>query len=209
MACETTANAFIKTVDPDNGFVSGIATVDTTDLPTTWRSYSASLLITPAQAGHILQFGFQNNASDFKSSGVFYDNVELADPGILYSQNFDSLDINTSPIGDGWRYFNFVFDSNGMDRFGGYSGAAPNATTDPDNIFISAIVDNQGGPGQGTQQLSVFSDYKCCLPNIGHNNPTDVVQVNVFQERFLQPRDTGTTFTFNFDAKRGNICSEP
>jgi hypothetical protein len=209
LACDSTANAFIKTLDPDAGFaVSGEDTEDTTDLPTTWSTYSVSLEITAAQVGHILQFGFQNNSSDFDSSGVFYDNVVL-DPDSLYAQNFDSLDIDTSPIGDGWRFFNNVFAGDGTYKFG-YGDPAPNATTDPDNIFISAIVDDQGGAQQGTQQLSVFSDYTCCQeagPE-GHFNGTDLVEVNVFQERTLQLGDVGTTFILNFDAKRGNINDE-
>jgi hypothetical protein len=119
---------------------------------------------------------------------------------VLYEQNFNLLDINGAFIGDGWRYFNFVFDSNGMDRFGGYSGNAPNGPQ------MCALVNDQGGPAQEPQQLSVYNDYNCCQPDIGHNNPTDVVQVNIFQEQTIAAEDVGKTIAFSFDAKRGNIA---
>ena len=86
-----TANAFIKTLDPNNGFqTSLIDTVDTTNLPDTWGGYTASITIPDDDAfiNQVLQFGFQNNASNFQSSGVFYDNVVL-NPGPEYTQDFD------------------------------------------------------------------------------------------------------------------------
>ena len=73
---DSTANAFIKTLDPGNGFsVSASDTEDTTLLPDTWGGFTLSLAIDGALVGHILQVGFQTNASDFVSSGNFYDNV--------------------------------------------------------------------------------------------------------------------------------------
>ncbi len=47
----------------------------TTNLPDTWATSSLSLEITPDLEGHILQFGFQTNATNFEPSGNFYDNV--------------------------------------------------------------------------------------------------------------------------------------
>ncbi|MGB5502571.1 MAG: hypothetical protein WBM75_09245, partial [Polyangiales bacterium] len=118
---------------------------------------------------------------------------------VLYEQNFNLLDINGALIGDGWRYFNFVFDSNGVDRFGGYFGDAPNGPQ------MCGLVNDQGGPAQEPQQLNMYNDYNCCAPDIGHNNPTDVVQVNIFQEQTIAAEDVGKTIAFSFDAKRGNI----
>ena len=128
-------------------------------------------------------------------------NAGVCEPNatVLYEQNFNLLDINGAFIGDGWRYFNFVFDSNGVDRFGGYFGAAPNGPQ------MCALVDDQGGPAQAPQQLNMYNDYNCCAPDIGHNNPTDVVQVNIFQEQTIAAEDVGKTIAFSFDAKRGNI----
>ncbi|MDH3843871.1 MAG: hypothetical protein OES69_08020, partial [Myxococcales bacterium] len=203
-ACDSTANAFIKTLDPDADFmVSASDIVDTTDLSTDWQRLTLSLQITadPDLVGHILQFGFQTNASDFGDSGVFYDNVELADPAVVYTQNFNNLDIGGTVIGDDWLYFVNVFDSVGTRKFGYNEGLfAPNGPQ------ISALVTGEGGPTQEPQQLSVFSDYNCCqTTNEGHFNGTDLVETNVFQERTIVAGDVGTTFVFSVDAKRGNI----
>jgi hypothetical protein len=74
----TTANAFIKTLDPGDGFsVSASDTQDTTNLPDTWGGFTVSLAIDASQIGHILQFGFQTNATNFEGSANFYDNVVL------------------------------------------------------------------------------------------------------------------------------------
>lgn len=74
----STANAFIKTLDPDMGFaVSASDTEDMTNIPDTWGGFEVFLEITAELEGHLLQFGFQNNASGFEDSAVYYDNVRL------------------------------------------------------------------------------------------------------------------------------------
>ena len=74
--CDSTANAFIKTLDPNAGFgVSKSDIEDTTNIPITWGSFSVSLDIDESLVGHILQLGFQSNASNFEPAGVIYDNV--------------------------------------------------------------------------------------------------------------------------------------
>ncbi|MDH3622479.1 MAG: hypothetical protein OES69_04010 [Myxococcales bacterium] len=198
-----TANAFIKTLDPLAGFsVSASNTQDTTNLPDSWGGFTLPLVITQDLVGHILQFGFQTNASNFDSSGNFYDNVVLNDPAVLYTQDFNGLDINGTVIGDGWTFFVNVFDSAGTRKFG-YGGAAPNGPQ------ICALVTGEGGVGQEPQQLSVYSDYNCCGLGTGneegHGNVTDLVETNVFQERTIAAEDVGKTFEFAFQAKGGNI----
>jgi hypothetical protein len=75
----TTALAFIKTLDPNNGYaMTNFITADMTSIPATWGSHSLSITITPALSGQILQFGFANTASNYKASGIFYDNVSFA-----------------------------------------------------------------------------------------------------------------------------------
>ena len=77
-AGSTPANAFIKTLNTDAGFeVSDSDTQDTTNLPDTWGSFTLSLEIDESLVGHLMQFGFQSNASNFEPSGVVYDNVLL------------------------------------------------------------------------------------------------------------------------------------
>jgi hypothetical protein len=75
---DSTAVAFIKVLDPGNGFASsGGATIDMTNTPVSWTSYSMSVDIDASQVGHIFQIGFWSVASNFEGSGVFYDNINL------------------------------------------------------------------------------------------------------------------------------------
>jgi hypothetical protein len=75
----TTAQAFIRTLDPGAGFATTNNIVfDTTALPTGWGTYSISIdLSDPALQGQILQFGFSTIASNFESAGNFYDNASF------------------------------------------------------------------------------------------------------------------------------------
>ncbi|MEL7449366.1 MAG: PEP-CTERM sorting domain-containing protein [Pseudomonadota bacterium] len=83
---DTTALAFIKVIDPNAGFaLTDFVTIDTTNVAA-WTSFSMSVDIDAGQAGQVLQFGFLNVASNFDSSGVFYDNINFAPvpvPGAL------------------------------------------------------------------------------------------------------------------------------
>ena len=126
---------------------------------------------------------------------------------MTYEQDFEGLD----PAGanaledDGWQYFGNVYDSTGSFKFGFGPFAAPTTSGQ-----ISGIPTGEGGPEQGDNQLVVFSNYDCCQPGEGHFS-TDQVETIVFQEPY--PESTGgiplasigQTFTFEFDAKRGNI----
>ncbi len=101
---------------------------------------------------------------------------------------------------DGWLYFGNVFDSTGGFKFGFGPFAAPTTSGQ-----ISGIASGEGGPDQGNNQLVVFSNYDCCQPGEGHFG-TDLVETIVFQEIASIPADfIGQIFTFEFDAKRGNI----
>ncbi len=72
----TTALAFIKTLDPANGFaMTNFITVDMTTIPESWAGYSASITIDGGLVGQILQFGFASTATSYQGSGIFYDNV--------------------------------------------------------------------------------------------------------------------------------------
>jgi hypothetical protein len=75
----TTALAFIKTLDPNAGFATvTFLTNDMTNVPPTWGTYSITINITPALVGHVLQFGFNSTCSNYKGSGVFYDNINFS-----------------------------------------------------------------------------------------------------------------------------------
>lgn len=81
IAGDSTALAFIKTLDPDAGFaVTNNVWLDTTSLGSTWDSYSLSLLIPGDNSldGQLLQFGFSTLASAYQSSDNFYDNINVS-----------------------------------------------------------------------------------------------------------------------------------
>jgi len=75
--CDSTANAFIKTIDPNNNFArTNLVEEDTTNLLVDWERKTVSLNLTdPALEGQTLQFGFQTVANAFEPSANFYDNV--------------------------------------------------------------------------------------------------------------------------------------
>lgn len=74
----STAVAFIKTLDPDNGYqLTNFVTIDMTSIPTTWSAFSITLDIDASLDGQILQFGFLNTATNYEGSGVFYDNIDF------------------------------------------------------------------------------------------------------------------------------------
>jgi hypothetical protein len=74
----TTAAAFIKTIDPGNGYaMTNFISQDMTATPATWTGYSLSIEIIPELSGQLLQFGFLNVATDYEGSGVFYDNLDF------------------------------------------------------------------------------------------------------------------------------------
>jgi exo-beta-1,3-glucanase (GH17 family) len=82
--CGTTAVsdciAFIRTQDPDNGFVTVYrATFDAQTLSTSaWSTHVLSVNLTdPALDGQILQFGFMSTSRQFGNTGVYYDNLSF------------------------------------------------------------------------------------------------------------------------------------
>ncbi len=76
----STSLAFLKVIDLVGGSFAtlGEVTFDTTALGVNWlEDIQLSLAIDGSWEGQLLQFGFQNTASNFDPSGVFYDNVSL------------------------------------------------------------------------------------------------------------------------------------
>lgn len=74
----STAQAFIKTLDPANGFqITGWRWVDMSAVPDAWGTYSLPFTITAA-AGQVLQFGFSNTATNYNGSAIVYDNISLS-----------------------------------------------------------------------------------------------------------------------------------
>jgi hypothetical protein len=74
--CDSTAVAFVKTLDPAAGFATtNNITLPMTAIPDTWNRYEITILVDGALIGQVLQFGFAATATNFEPSGVFYDNL--------------------------------------------------------------------------------------------------------------------------------------
>ncbi|MEM0895905.1 MAG: hypothetical protein AAGJ79_03390 [Verrucomicrobiota bacterium] len=201
----STASAFIKVLDPNNGFaLTQFLTLDTGSLPVEWGTYSIDINIDGStQNGQLLQFGFLNTAGNFDPSGVQYDNVcfQVKPPGLgTYKQDFESYDTTASgALGDdGWVVFGNVFDS-GSFLFGYGTFPAPNNQALPS---FSVLRTGVGGAAQGSQSLEVLSDYD----NTSHDFPTRTIESLVFQEQTIGPDDTGV-WRFTFDALFSDIES--
>ncbi|ANM31248.1 hypothetical protein ABI59_19235 [Acidobacteria bacterium Mor1] len=119
-----------------------------------------------------------------------------------YSQDFEGLD-QTNPDAlnqDGWLIFANVFNADGSYAYGYGVFPAPNGGNGFSAIIPGPGDPNVGGPDQGEQQLSIYSDYNNADHGIGR-----VIEANVFQEQVVGAADVGTRWTFSFDATRGNI----
>lgn len=115
---------------------------------------------------------------------------------VPYSQDFEGYAL-PSPgalMGDDWLVFGNVFFLDWSYWFGYGPYAAPN-----DGAAFCAVATGEGGPSQGSQQLSVYNDYN------NTNLPTAYVEANVFHEQTIGAGDVGETWVFDFDAKLGNL----
>lgn len=76
LVAPSTAVAFIKTLDPAQGYaLTNFITLDTTILPTTWGHYSLSIDVDASLVGQLMQFGFASTTTNYVASGVYYDNL--------------------------------------------------------------------------------------------------------------------------------------
>ncbi|OGF14504.1 MAG: hypothetical protein A2W00_04860 [Candidatus Eisenbacteria bacterium RBG_16_71_46] len=116
-----------------------------------------------------------------------------------YTQDFEGLVMaDPDALGnDGWLVYGNVFDPTGTTYLYGY-GPFPAPNT---GAAFCAIATGEGGVPQGTQQLSVYSDY-----NNGDHALLRRIESNVYQEQIIGAGDVGMTWTFQFDAKRGNLA---
>ena len=114
-----------------------------------------------------------------------------------YSQDFEGLDPGNPDAlaNDGWLVFGNVFDPGGGYLYGYGPFPAPNGSG-----AFCAIATGEGGPDQGAQQLSVYSDYLNTDHGLGN-----LIESNVFQEQMIGSPDVGKTYEFVFDAKLGNL----
>ena len=79
VASPSTAIAFVKVLDPNNGFqpFGPVRTSNSNTLGSAWETRSLTIQLTSEMAGMRLQFGFSNTATSYNPSGVLYDNVQF------------------------------------------------------------------------------------------------------------------------------------
>lgn len=115
-----------------------------------------------------------------------------------YVENFETLAAgDASALGNaGWIVFGNVYSPDHLQYYYGYGPfPAPN-----DTAAFCEIVSGEGGLLQGAQQLSAFNDYKNADHALGR-----LIESNVYREQTIGAGDVGTTWTFEFDAKLGNL----
>ncbi|MEM7456478.1 MAG: hypothetical protein AAF456_19185 [Planctomycetota bacterium] len=219
LAAPTTANAFIKTLDPNAGYATTNLISEDMSSIGGWATYSLTIDITNDLVGQILQIGFANtvitqgNGDPADPSGILYDNIIFdigsATPNVMpYSQDFESLGLMDAMAleNDGWLVFGNVWDDMGVYQFGYGPFAAPNSTADnmTEGFRFSLLTENEGDAGQGTQQLVVFNDYN----NGSHvNDPNWEIESLVFREWVINSADVGSTWEFKFDAANRDLAS--
>jgi hypothetical protein len=120
-----------------------------------------------------------------------------------YSQDFESLapaepipGSNSALADDGWRYFVNVYNTDGSYAYNYGPFAAPNSL-----LGISAV--GIGGSVPGNQNMGVYSDYTNSSAHLGGQ----LVQTSVFQWQTIGASDVGTTWNFQFDARRLNLVA--
>ncbi len=117
-----------------------------------------------------------------------------------YIENFETLDAaDPTALGSaGWLVYGNVYSATYVYQYGYGPYPAPN-----DGAAFCAIATGEGGPEQGAQQLSVYNDYN----NTAAHTAGDLVESNVYREMTIGAGDVGSTWTFQFDAKLGNLVS--
>lgn len=110
-----------------------------------------------------------------------------------YGQDFEGMSLPApgALLGDGWLVYGNVFGYDWSWWYGYGSFPAPN-----DGAAFCAIV---AGEGIDAQCLSVYSDYN------NANHADGIIESNVFQEQTIAAGDVGQVWTFNFQAKMGNL----
>ncbi len=73
------AFAFIKVLDPNNGWITTqMITADMTNASTLWSRQGLEVDLSGSE-GQIVQIGFMSTASNYSACGVFYDNINFGD----------------------------------------------------------------------------------------------------------------------------------
>ncbi len=110
---DSSAFAYIQTIDSELFFQKEFVSNDTTTLPVEWGTYSLELAIDETMVGDILNFGFSATATNFTGSAVFYDNILFGGAGdwdrddvadnsdnCIFAANADQRDTNGDNFGN-------------------------------------------------------------------------------------------------------------
>jgi hypothetical protein len=148
----STAQAFIKVLDPGNNYATvAIASFNTSALAETWGTYSIQLALDENMDGMLLQFGFSTTSSNNIASGVFYDNLSFGiappePPAITALTKSGDLVSVTFPTEAGFTY-DLLKSTDGMATFnpvisqpvitgdGTSKVATDNAATEPSAFY--------------------------------------------------------------------------
>lgn len=78
LEADSSAFAYILTLDRFTGAGKAFLSNDTTHLPVDWGTYTLDILIDDTLIGDTLQFGFSSTSTNYNGSAVFYDNISFA-----------------------------------------------------------------------------------------------------------------------------------
>ncbi len=141
---------------------------------------------------------------------------------VFFQDDFESVapaGPNVEPIpllGNGMVVGANIFSSANAYITGYFGFDAPNIAGD--GARFCNVAGEQGGPDQGAQVLSVFSDYNNSAaqtaggettPGSGVYTGGQLVDANVYVEFVVEAADLGTTVTFAFDSKMGDFQAGP
>jgi len=117
---------------------------------------------------------------------------------INYSQNFESLNaISSTALSDaGFVIYENSYNDQGLTNQVSSAGANSGRN---DYRGFAQIVTGEGNSAQGNQQLKVFSNY------LSKNQKSLYIDALTLQQQTIGTNDLGTTWTFSFDAKQGDI----
>ena len=118
---------------------------------------------------------------------------------VSYSENFESMNATSSTaLSDaGFVIYSNTYIDQGLTNL--VSSTGPNPARN-DYRAIAQVVIGQGGPAQGNQQLFAFSN------ELSLNQNTMYVDALTLQQQKISAADLGSTWSFSFDAKQGNIA---
>ena len=115
-----------------------------------------------------------------------------------YSENFESLNaISSTALSDvGFVVYSNTYTDQGLINLVSSSGPNPGRN---DYRAFAQVVTGQGDSAQGNQQLLAFSNY--LSPDQGSN----YVDALTLQQQTIGAGDLGSTWSFSFDTRQGDI----